>query len=117
MNESSYLTLLGKLEHSDSWGFGDAFELLCDHTKILANAFNSGQPGFLKIDMALRDLWTSMEESISEGKIHVKSGKLIDLSDGLLLTRNPNTVVLDKKSFLSWYSRDKEEDHSVLILR
>ena len=56
MNESSYLTLLGKLEHSDSWGFGDAFELLCFHTRILANAFDSGRDGFEKIDTALRDV-------------------------------------------------------------
>ena len=46
MKESSYLTLLGKFEHSDSWGFGDAFELLCFHTRILANAFDSGREGF-----------------------------------------------------------------------
>ena len=49
MNESSYLTLLGKLEHSDSWGFGDAFELLCFHTRVFANAFDSGREHFIKI--------------------------------------------------------------------
>ena len=53
MNESSYLTLLGKLEHSDSWGFGDAFELLCFHTRVFANAFDSGRENFIKIDKFL----------------------------------------------------------------
>jgi len=109
MNESSYLTLLGKLEHSDSWGFGDAFELLCFHTRVFANAFDSGREHFIKIDMALRDVWTTMEDAISDGKIRVKSGKLSDLSDGPLLTENSNIVAIDKKSFLSWYRRDKEK--------
>ena len=101
--------LLDKLEHSDEWGFGDAFELLCFYTHILANAFESGRAGFEKIEKALMDVWTSIEDSISDGKIRVKSGELNKLSEGLLLTENPNIVVLDKKSFLSWYRRDKEK--------
>ena len=109
MKESSYLTLLGKFEHSDSWGFGDAFELLCFHTRILANAFDSGRDGFEKIDTALRDVWTTIEDSISDGKIRVKSGKLSALSAGPMFTENSNVVVIDKKSFLSWYRRDKEK--------
>ena len=43
MHESSYLTLLGKLEHSDSWGFGDAFWLISDYAKHLGQAFNHDQ--------------------------------------------------------------------------
>jgi len=109
MNESSYLTLLGKLEHSDSWGFGDAFELLCFHTRVFANAFDSGREHFIKIDMALRDVWTTMEDAISEGKIRVTSGELNKISKGPLFTENSNIVAIDKKSFLSWYRRDKEK--------
>ena len=109
MKESSYLTLLGKFEHSDRWGFGDAFELLCDHTNVLANAFDSGRDGFEKIDTALRDVWTTIEDSISDGKIRVKSGKLSALSAGPMFTENSNVVVIDKKSFLSWYRRDKQK--------
>ena len=109
MKKSSYLTLLGKFEHSDSWGFGDAFELLCFHTRILANAFDSGRDGFEKIDTALRDVWTTIEDSISDGKIRVKSGKLSALSAGPMFTENSNVVVIDKKSFLSWYRRDKQK--------
>ena len=109
MNESSYLTLLGKLEHSDSWGFGDAFELLCFHTRVFANAFDSGREQFIKIDMALRDVWTTMEDAISEGKIRVTSGELNKISKGPLFTENSNIVAIDKKSFLSWYRRDKEK--------
>ena len=109
MNESSYLTLLGKLEHSDGWGFGDAFELLCFHTRVFANAFDSGREQFIKIDMALRDVWTTMEDAISEGKIRVTSGELNKISKGPLFTENSNIVAIDKKSFLSWYRRDKEK--------
>ena len=109
MKESSYLTLLGKLEHSDSWGFGDAFELLCFHTRVFENAFDSGREQFIKIDMALRDVWTTMEDAISDGKIRVKTGKLSDLSKGPLFTDNSNIVAIDKESFLSWYRRDKEK--------
>jgi len=109
MNEFHKLPSLGELERSNNWGFGDAFQLLCDHTNILANAFHSGKPGFIKIDTALRDVWTTIEDSISDGKIRVNSGRLVDLSEGLLLTENLNIVVIDKKSFLSWYRRDKEK--------
>lgn len=109
MNESSYLTLLGKLEHSDSWGFGDAFELLCFHTRVFENAFTSGREQFIKIDMALTDVWTTMEDAISEGKIRVTSGELNKISKGPLFTENSNIVAIDKKSFLSWYRRDKEK--------
>ena len=109
MSQSSYLTLLGKLEHSNSWGFGDAFELLCFYTSVLANGFDSGREQFLKIDMALRDVWTTMEDAISEGKIRVTNGKLSDLSKGPLFTDNSNVVAIDKKSFFSWYRRDKEK--------
>ena len=109
MNASSYLTLLGKLEHSDSWGFGDAFELLCFHTRVFEDAFDSGREQFIKIDMALRDVWTTMEDAISEGKIRVTSGELNKISKGPLFTENSNIVAIDKKSFLSWYRRHKEK--------
>ena len=109
MEESDYPSLLGKLEHLDDWGFGDAFELLCFHTHVLANAFDSGRAGFEKIDTALRDVWTTIEDSISDGKIRVKSGKLSALSAGPMFTENSNVVVIDKKSFLSWYRRDKQK--------
>jgi len=109
MKESKCLTFLEKLENSDDWGFGDGLELLCFYTQVLANAFDSGREGFEKIDTALRDVWTTIEDSISDGKIRVKSGRLIDLSSGLMLTKNPNILVMDKNSFLSWYRRDKEK--------
>ena len=75
----------------------------------MAKAFDSGNSGVIKIDVALRDVWTTMENAISDGKIQVKSGRLIDLADGLLLTENSNAVVIDKESFLSWYRRDKQK--------
>ena len=109
MKESSYLTMLEKFEHLDEWGFGDAFELLCFHTHVLANAFDSGRAGFEKIDTALRDVWTTIEDSISDGEIRIKSGKLIDLSAGPMFTENSNIVVIDKKGFLSFYRKDKEK--------
>ena len=43
-------SLLDKLEHSDAWEFCDVFELLCFHTHVLANAFESGRSGFEKIE-------------------------------------------------------------------
>ena len=109
MNEFHKLPSLGELERSNNWGFGDAFEILCNYTTVLAKAFDSGKSGVIKIDVALRDVWTTMENAISDGKIQVKSGRLIDLADGLLLTENSNAVVIDKESFLSWYRRDKEK--------
>ena len=55
------------------------------------------------------DVWTTMEDSISLGEIRVKSGRLIDLAGGLMMTENPNVLVIDKESFLAWYRRDKEK--------
>ena len=109
MNESQPLSLLEKLENSGAWGFGDALEVLCFYTQVLANAFDSGREGFEKIDTALRDVWTTIEDSISSGQILVKNGRLTDVSPGLMLTENPNVLVMDKNSFLSWYRRDKEK--------
>ena len=59
--------------------------------------------------MALTDVWTTMEDAISEGKIRVTSGELNKISKGPLFTENSNIVAIDKKSFLSWYRRDKEK--------
>jgi hypothetical protein len=50
-----------------------------------------------------------MEDAISEGKIRVTSGELNKISKGPLFTENSNIVAIDKKSFLSWYRRDKEK--------
>lgn len=101
--------LLDKLEHSDAWEFCDAFELLCFYTHVLANAFESGRSGFEKIENALIDVWTTIEDSIADGKIRVKSGNLMDLSAGPMLIENSNRVVIDRKGFLSLYCREKEK--------
>ena len=46
---------------------------------------------------------------ITDGKIRVESGKLIDLSAGPMFIENSNMVVIDRKGFLSLYRRDKEK--------
>jgi hypothetical protein len=109
MNEFHKLPSLGELERSNNWGFGDALKLLCNYTLMLANAYDSGRTGFDDVFKALTDVWTAIEDSISDGEIRVKSGRLMDLSEGPMLTNNPNVVVIDKESFLSWYRRDKEK--------
>ena len=38
MNEFHKLPSLEDLERSNNWGFGDIFELLCNHTHILPKA-------------------------------------------------------------------------------
>ena len=75
----------------------------------MANAFESGRAGFEKIEKALMDVWTTIEDSISDGEIRIKSGKLIDLSAGPILTENSNIVVIDKEGFLSFYRKNKEK--------
>ena len=109
MNEFHKLPSLGELERSNNWGFGDIFELLCNHTHIFPKAFDEGRTKFEHIYKALTGVWTTIEDSISLGVIRVKSGRLMDLSEGPMLTNNPNVVVLDKKGFLSFYRKNKSK--------
>ena len=68
MNESSYITLLGKLEHSDSWGFGDAFWLISDYAKHLGQAFNHDQAQWNKTYGSICDIWTTRAPGVTLSK-------------------------------------------------
>ena len=124
MNESSYLTLLGKLEHSDSWGFGDAFWLISDYAKHLGQAFNHDQAQWDKTYSSICDIWTFVTNAIREGSIGIKSGELKYFEAGPMLgiypevtigkgknkktvTKETNSLVIDRKSFLNWYKQNK----------
>jgi len=124
MNESSYLTLLGKLEHSDSWGFGDAFELISNYSKHLGSALSSDQAQWDKIYDPISDIWTLFTDAIDEGSIGIKSGELKPFKAGLMLgffpdeikgkgknkkivNKETNSLVIDRKSFLDWYLKNK----------
>ena len=124
MNESSYLTLLGKLEHSDSWGFGDAFELISNYPKHLGSALSSDQAQWDKIYDPISDIWTLFTDAIDEGSIGIKSGELKPFKAGLMLgffpdeikgkgknkkivNKETNSLVIDRKSFLDWYLKNK----------
>tara|TARA_B100000686_G_C16610993_1_gene873808 strand:+ start:131 stop:841 length:711 start_codon:yes stop_codon:yes gene_type:complete len=124
MNESSYLTLLGKLEHSDSWGFGDAFWLISDYAKHLGQAFNHDQAQWDKTYGSICDIWTFVTNAIREGSIGIKSGELKYFEAGPMLgiypevtigkgknkktvNKETNSLVIDRKSFLKWYKQNK----------
>jgi hypothetical protein len=124
MNESSYLTLLGKLEHSDSWGFGDAFWLISDYAKHLGPDFSSDQAQWDKTYDPISDIWTFFTNAIQEGSIGIKSGELKPFKKGLMLgifpdamkgkgknkiilNKGTNSLVIDRKSFLAWYLKNK----------
>lgn len=124
MNESNYLTLLGKLEHSDSWGFGDAFWLISDYAKHLGQAFNHDQAQWDKTYSSICDIWTFVTNAIREESIGIKSGELKYFEAGPMLgiypevtigkgknektvNKETNSLVIDRKSFLNWYKQNK----------
>jgi hypothetical protein len=124
MNESSYLTLLGKLEHSDGWGFGDAFELISNYSKPLGSSHSSDQAQWDKIYNPISDIWTLFTNAIQEGSIGIKSGELTpflagpmngifpDITKGkgknkITINKGTNSLVIDRKSFLDWYLKNK----------
>ena len=123
MKESDYLTPLGKLERSESWGFGDAFWLIIDYAKPLGQAHSPDKKQWDKTYDPIADVWTALEDAIRDGLISIKSGDLKYIGEGPMLAYIPddsekdqnesekgaNTLVIDKKSFLSWYRRDKEK--------
>jgi hypothetical protein len=109
MSEFHKLPSFGELEHSNVWGFGDAFEILCNDATILAKSFDEGTTEFNDVFKSLMDVWAAIEDSIRRGKIRIESGKLIDLSEGLMQVSNPNVVVINKNDFLSFYRKNKNK--------
>ena len=124
MNESSYLTLLGKLEHSDSWGFGDAFSLIISCSKHLGPSYSSDQAQWDKIYDPISDIWTLFTDAIQEGSIGIKSGDLTPFLAGpmngifpveikgkgenkKIVYKETNSLVINRKSFLAWYLGNK----------
>jgi hypothetical protein len=106
---SNFETLIGKLEHSNEWGFGDAFGLIVDYTKHLGQAHSSDKAKWDKVYKPVSDVWTSLTDGMRNGKVRIKGGKIHDIHNGPLLAENPNTVVIDKISFLVWYRANKEK--------
>ena len=107
MAESNYLTLLGKLEGSDEWGFGDAFQLIIDYAKHSGQAYSSDKAQWEKVYSPISDVWLAVTDAMCSEDIIIKSGKLEEVEAGPGLTNNSNKVVIDKISFLSWYSKNK----------
>jgi hypothetical protein len=98
-----------ELERSSKWGFGDAFEILCNDAIVLAKSFDEGTTEFNDAFKSLMDVWAAIEDSIRRGKIRIESGDLMDLSEGLMQVSNPNVVVINKNDFLSFYRKNKNK--------
>jgi hypothetical protein len=64
MAESNYLTLLGKLEGSDEWGFGDAFQLIIDYAKHLGQAYSSDKAQWKKVYSPISDVWVAVTDAM-----------------------------------------------------
>jgi hypothetical protein len=109
MSEFYKLPSFRELERSSKWGFGDAFEILCNDAIVLAKSFDEGTTEFNDVLTALIDVWATIEDSILRGEIRIESGKLNDLSEGPMLVRNSNIVVINKNDFLSFYQKNKKK--------
>ena len=109
MSEFHKLPSFGELERSKKWGFGDAFEILCNDAIVLAKSYDEGTTKFNNVFQSLTDVWTTIEDSILRGEIRIESGELTDLSEGPMLVRNSNIVVINKNDFLSFYRKNKNK--------
>ena len=109
MSEFHKLPSFGELERSKKWGFGDAFEILCNDAIVLAKSYDEGTTEFNDVFKSLMDVWATIEDSMSRGEIRIESGKLNDLSEGPMLVRNSNIVVINKNDFLSFYRKNKKK--------
>jgi hypothetical protein len=97
MSEFHKLPSFGELERSKKWGFGDAFEILCNDAIVLAKSYDEGETQFNNVLKALRDIWVTIEDSIRREKIQIERGELTDISEGPMLVSNSNIVVINKK--------------------
>ena len=106
--KTPYLSPLANLECNNHWDFRDAVGLICQCPSPMDYAFVSGENDFSKTYGAFKTVWDIIKEALIEKKIQLVSGKLKGLSVNPLIDTPKEALILDRDSFLLWYSQNKD---------
>lgn len=106
--KTPYLNPLANLECKNHWDFRDAVGLICQRPNQFDNAFYFGGSDFTKTYGAFKTVWDIIKEALIEKKIKLVSGKLKGLSVNPLIDTPKEALILDRDSFLLWYSQNKD---------
>ena len=107
--KTPYLNPLANLECKNHWDFRDAVGLICQRPNQFDNAFYFGGNDFTKTYGAFKTVWDIIKEALIEKKIKLVSGKLKGLSVNPLIDTPKEALILDRDSFLLWYSQNKDK--------
>ena len=103
-----YLNPLANLECNNHWDFRDAVGLICQRPNQFDNAFYFWGSDFTKTYGAFKTVWDIIKEALVEKKVQLVSGRLKGLSVNPLIDTPKEALILDRDSFLLWYSQNKD---------
>ena len=106
--KTPYLNPLANLECKNHWDFRDAVGLICQRPDQFDNAFYYGENDYSKTYGAFKTVWDLIIDALIEKKIKLVSGKLKGLSVNPLIDTPKEALILDRDSFLLWYSQNKD---------
>tara|TARA_A100001037_G_scaffold305395_1_gene345443 strand:- start:1671 stop:2372 length:702 start_codon:yes stop_codon:yes gene_type:complete len=106
--KTPYLIPLANLECNNHWDFRDAVGLIRQRPDQFDNAFYLGGNDFTKTYGAFKTVWEIIKEALVEKKIQLVSGKLKGTSVNPLIDTPKEALILDRDSFLLWYSQNKD---------
>ena len=107
--KTPYLNPLANLECKNHWDFRDAVGLICQRPNRLDYEFYYGENDYSKTYGAFKTVWDLIIDALIEKKIKLVSGKLKGLSVNPLIDNPKETLILDRDSFLLWYSQNKDK--------
>ena len=107
--KTPYLNPLANLECKNHWDFRDAVGLICQRPNRLDYEFYYGENDYSKTYGAFKTVWDLIIEALIEKKIKLVSGKLKGLSVNPLIDTPKEALILDRDSFLLWYSQNKDK--------
>jgi len=107
--KTPYLNPLANLECKNHWDFRDAVGLICQRPNLMDHEFYYGENDYSKTYGAFKTVWDLIIEALIEKKIKLVSGKLKGLSVNPLIDTPKEALILDRDSFLLWYSQNKDK--------
>ena len=105
--KTPYLIPLANLECNNHWDFRDAVGLICQRPNQLDYEFYYGKNDYSKTYGAFKTIWDLIIEALKEKKIQLVGGKLKGVSISPLIDTPKEALILDRNSFLLWYSQNK----------
>lgn len=96
-----YLNPLANLECKNHWDFRDAIGLICQRPNLMDHEFYYGEKDYSKTSGAFKTVENIIKKALIEKQIRLISGNLKSVSVA--------TLILDRDSFLLWYSQNKDK--------